>query len=49
MASLSLLILMEGFIARPSGVSPVMERNRFLSQALAAFDTSSRRKTSRFE
>jgi hypothetical protein len=53
MASLSDLIRMEG-LAREAVVpsdsdAAVMERKRFLSQASAALETSSRRKTSRLE
>merc|ERR1719491_837193 len=36
-------------LARDAAESSLMERNRFLSQASAALDTSSRRKTSRLE
>ena len=53
MASLSDLIRMEG-LAREAVVpsdsdAAVMDRKRFLSQASAALETSSRRKTSRLE
>ena len=54
-ASPSGLIRMDGPAARSAGASPpageeaLMERKRFLSHASAAFDTSSRKKTSLFE